>query len=165
VHRLRSLNRVALGTCIIIMCLAVGLGIVSRYVVGRPLLWTDEVARLMLVWLTFVGAAQLFSYQSGHLTLAFVTERLGERTRRWLAFGTSFVELILMLVVAAGALLSIYYNSEAVSSALALPHYVVYGVLPLAALASAFFICHKLAAYARGKTPDLVPPPLESEAI
>ena len=160
-HRLRSLNRVALGTCIIIMCLAVGLGIVSRYVVGRPLLWTDEVARLMLVWLTFVGAAQLFSYQSGHLTLTFLTERLSGRTQRRFAFGTSLVELILMLVVAAGALLSIYYNSEAVTSALALPHYVVYGVLILASLASVFFLACKLLAYARGKQPELVAPPLD----
>jgi TRAP-type C4-dicarboxylate transport system permease small subunit len=165
VQRLRSLNRVALGVCIIVMCAAVSLGIISRYVVGRPLLWTDEVARLMLVWLTFIGAAQLFSYQSGHLTLAFVTERLGGQVRRWLAFATSLVELVLMLVVGAGAVLSIYYNYESVSSALALPHYVVYGVLPLSALVAAFFICRKLLAYARGKEPELAPPPVEGEAI
>lgn len=155
-HTLRQINRVFLGTCMIVMCVAVGLGIVSRYLVGRPLLWTDEVARLTLVWLTFVGAAQLFSYQGGHLSLTFVTERLSARFRWLLACATSVVELVLMLVVGAGGLVSIYFNSEAVTSALALPHYLVYGVIPLASLVAAFFIWRKIVAYGSGKSPDLV---------
>ena len=162
---LRRLNRIVIGSCIIVMCLAVGLGVISRYVVGRPLLWTDEIARLTLVWLTFVGAAQLFSYQTGHLSLTFLTERLGVRTQRYLAFTTNLIELILMLVVGAGALVFINFNAEAVTSALELPVYLVYGLIPLAALVSAFFICRKIVAYARGKAPELVAPAIEQDAI
>jgi TRAP-type transport system small permease protein len=161
VHTLRAVNRVALGVCIIVMCLAVALGVVSRYVVGRPLLWTDEVARLALVWLTFIGAAQLFTYQGGHLSLTLLTDRLGPTARRWLGVVANALELILMLVVAVGAGLSIYYNSEAVTSALAIPHYVVYGVLIFASLVSALFVWRKLFAYARGREPELVAAPVE----
>lgn len=160
-HTLRAVNRVALGTCIIVMCLAVALGVVSRYVVGRPLLWTDEVARLALVWLTFIGASQLFTYEAGHLSLTMLTDNLGPVARRWLALVAGLVELVLMLVVATGAALSIYYNFESVTSALALPHYVVYGVLILASLASVYFLARRVLAHARGAKPGLVAAPLD----
>jgi TRAP-type C4-dicarboxylate transport system permease small subunit len=160
---MRNLNRIVIGTCMIVMCLSVGLGVVSRYFVGRPLLWTDEIARLALVWLTFVGGAQLFSYQHGHLSLTFLTDRLSARAQRYLGCATNVIELVLMLVVTAGSLVFINLNAEAVTSALELPVYLVYGLIPLTSLVSVFFIGRKILAYAGGKSPDLAAAPSERE--
>ena len=157
-HTLRRVNRIILGCCIIVMSVAVGLGVISRYIFGQPLLWTDEIARAGMVWLTFVGAAQLFSYENGHLKLTFLTDRLAPAVQRLLAIVANLVELVLVLVVGVGTLVFIYFNSDAVTSALELPVYVIYGIIPLTTMIAAFFVVTKLVAYFAGKTPDLVAP-------
>lgn len=154
-HTLRRVNRIILGCCIIVMSVAVGLGVISRYIFGQPLLWTDEIARAGMVWLTFVGAAQLFSYENGHLKLTFLTDRLAPAVQRLLAIVANLVELVLVLVVGVGTLVFIYFNSDAVTSALELPVYVIYGIIPLTTMIAAFFVVGKLIAYFAGKTPDL----------
>jgi len=41
------------------MAVVVNLQIVARYLFDSPFIWCEEVARLILVWLTFVAAAAL----------------------------------------------------------------------------------------------------------
>jgi TRAP-type C4-dicarboxylate transport system permease small subunit len=51
-----------LGTAgLIIMTLCVLLGIAFRWH-GTPLLWTEEVAKWMMVWITFAGASYSFKH-------------------------------------------------------------------------------------------------------
>lgn len=51
-----------------IMCGSVVLQIVSRYVFNSPLSWTEEIARLCMVWMTFLGGAYLISMtKNGHI--------------------------------------------------------------------------------------------------
>ena len=40
-----------------VMVIAVVVEVVARYVFHRPLLWTEEVAKLAFTWLAFLGAA------------------------------------------------------------------------------------------------------------
>ena len=35
-------------------------GVVFRYVLNNPLYWAEEAARLLLIWLSFAGAALAF---------------------------------------------------------------------------------------------------------
>ena len=41
------------------MAAVVNLQIVARYVFDKPFIWPEEVSRLILVWIAFVGAAAL----------------------------------------------------------------------------------------------------------
>jgi TRAP-type C4-dicarboxylate transport system permease small subunit len=43
-----------------VMTLTILIQVSFRYVLSNPLDWTEEVARLMLVWLTFSGATLIF---------------------------------------------------------------------------------------------------------
>jgi len=38
------------------MGIVINLQVFFRYLVGRPFMWSEEVARLLLVWLTFIAA-------------------------------------------------------------------------------------------------------------
>ena len=42
-----------------IMAIVVNMEIFGRYLFGRPFLWTEEVTRLLLVWLTFIAVPAL----------------------------------------------------------------------------------------------------------
>jgi TRAP-type C4-dicarboxylate transport system permease small subunit len=61
----------------------VTLGIVFR-AIGRSLSWYDEVASVMLAWLTFYGSA-LASVKRAHISCPEVVEQASPRVRRALA--------------------------------------------------------------------------------
>jgi len=123
------------------MTASVALGVIFRYGLNRPLLWSDEVASSSLAWMTFIGAAMLYSQRNGHLSLTFLTDRLSPKTRRVVRTMADVVELILLAVILVGGIVFMHYNGEAVTSALELPVYAVYSVVPVTAfLAIAFLI-------------------------
>lgn len=46
----------------------VSLQVAGRYAITEPLVWTDEMARLSLVWMTFVGASYVMAHGE-HITI------------------------------------------------------------------------------------------------
>lgn len=44
---------------VLAMAIVVNLQVVARYVFDKPFIWPEEVSRLILVWMAFVGAAAL----------------------------------------------------------------------------------------------------------
>lgn len=55
--------------------------IVSRTLLDSPPVWTEEIARLTMVWLTFVSAG-VVAGKGAHITITAVTDRLGKRVSR-----------------------------------------------------------------------------------
>lgn len=58
-----------------LMVLVVALGVFFRYALGAALVWYDEFASYLLVWLTFYGAV-VASYRRRHIGLEVLVERL-----------------------------------------------------------------------------------------
>ncbi|MCR4424923.1 MAG: TRAP transporter small permease [Firmicutes bacterium] len=81
----------------IIMVSVVTLQIVMRYVVGKPLMWSEELARLSYAWFSYLGVALATSEQS-HLRVSFFADKAPARVRRAL---TLFSQVIILLFCAA----------------------------------------------------------------
>lgn len=67
----------------VLLAAEVVLGVVMR-AVGRPLVWYDEMASVLLAWLTFYGSA-LASARRAHIGCPELVDQLQPRTRRILA--------------------------------------------------------------------------------
>lgn len=65
----------------VVLCADVFLGVFSRYVIGRTFTWYDEIARLLFVWIVFLGAA-VGVRRTAHFRLHLVIDRLGPTGRR-----------------------------------------------------------------------------------
>jgi len=55
----RALGNIVEAVLLVMMvalCVDVFLGVFSRYVLARTFTWYDEIARLLFVWITFLGA-------------------------------------------------------------------------------------------------------------
>jgi len=63
------------------MVLVVALGVLFRYAFGAALVWYDEFASYLLVWLTFYGAV-VASYRRRHIGLEVLVERLPSGWKR-----------------------------------------------------------------------------------
>lgn len=56
-------------------------GVVFRYVLNNPLYWTEEAARLLLIWLSFAGAALAFQ-RNQHLSMDVLMRLIPDTLRR-----------------------------------------------------------------------------------
>jgi TRAP-type transport system small permease protein len=72
----------------VVLCVDVFLGVFSRYVLVRTFTWYDEIARLLFVWIVFLGAA-VGVKRSAHFRLHLVVDRFPPALQRVAAvFGT-----------------------------------------------------------------------------
>ncbi len=57
------------------MVILIFVQIISRELVGNSFPWTEEVARYLMIWITFLGASFAFQY-GGHIGIDFVKMKL-----------------------------------------------------------------------------------------
>jgi len=90
-----------MAACLAVMAVAVFVNVVLRYGFGSGIAASEELSRLLFVWMVFIGAAA--AYPAGE-HMAF-TSLAGLLARKPLAFGL-LTALIRLLVVAACAMLA-----------------------------------------------------------
>ena len=75
-------------------------GVIARYVVHVPLVWTDELATILFLWLSMLGAV-IALRRGEHMRMTALVDRVGPGARRFLdvfAITSSLVFLVLILV-------------------------------------------------------------------
>jgi len=74
-------------------------GVVSRYVLDDPLVWVDELASLLFLWLAMLGS--VIALQRGeHMRLTAIVQRLPPGGQRWAeALAVGVVALFLAIVL------------------------------------------------------------------
>jgi len=82
--------RITTSLVFIALVLDVLLGVLTRYVLGNQLSWTEELATFLLVWLTFLGAAMAYRDKAHILTSQF-----DQRIQRWSSLSTTLLVLAL----------------------------------------------------------------------
>ena len=85
------------------LCTVVFVGVVYRYVLVSPIPWTEEVARLCLVWVSFVGA-YLAMRRGRHIAMDTIYVLFGPRAR-WIcdAVGLGVLAAFLLVLMWYGA--------------------------------------------------------------
>jgi tripartite ATP-independent transporter DctM subunit len=73
-------------------------GVISRYVVNRPIAGSDEIATLVLVWLTFLGGA-VAQRRRSHPSVSLLVERLDPRVHPYVDAATRLVEVLFFACV------------------------------------------------------------------
>jgi tripartite ATP-independent transporter DctM subunit len=76
------------------------IGVVARYVFHQPVIWSDELASILFLWLAMLGATIALRHNS-HMRLTLFVNRATESTRQWLeaagiAVAAAFVAAILI---------------------------------------------------------------------
>lgn len=100
-QRLQALAHTAMAACLGVMALAVFVNVVLRYGFGSGIAASEELSRLLFVWMVFIGAAA--AYPAGE-HMAF-TSLAGLLVRRPLAFAV-LTAAVRVLVIGASAMLA-----------------------------------------------------------
>lgn len=99
--RFARTSQVLMAGCLGVMAVAVFVNVVLRYGFGSGIAASEELSRLLFVWMVFIGAAA--AYPAGE-HMAF-TSLAGLLAKRPVAFGV-LTAVIRLLVIAASAMLA-----------------------------------------------------------
>ena len=89
---------VLLEVCVAFLVLDVLLGVVSRYVMGSQVPWTEELACLLLVWSSFLGIALAFDSRA-HLGIDLVVNMMDDASRKAAMMFAHIVTIVFTAVV------------------------------------------------------------------
>ena len=120
------------GALMVGLFVEVTLGVAFR-TFGRSLAWYDELASVMLAWLTFYGAA-LASVRRAHIGCPEVVDALPWRVRRMLSIAAQLVVIaFFVLLGGVGASILPILATDSMVSLPWVPMSVVQSVIPISA--------------------------------
>jgi TRAP-type C4-dicarboxylate transport system permease small subunit len=110
--------------------------VASRYLLGHPSSFTDELAGFLLIWVGLLGAAYATG-QKQHLAIDLFSHKLSVKNKRLQATAINILIALFAIIVLIGGganLVYITFHLNQISSALQIPIGYVYLVLPLSGL-------------------------------
>ncbi|HJU24484.1 MAG TPA: TRAP transporter small permease [Casimicrobiaceae bacterium] len=117
----------------IVLFAEVTLGVVFR-AIGQSLIWYDEIASVLLAWLTFYGAA-LGSVRRAHIGCPEVVEQLAWPTRRAVnILAQLLVIAFFVLLGGVGVAIMPVLATDALVSVPEIPMSIVQSVIPISCL-------------------------------
>lgn len=134
-----------LGSALIIIMSAMVLNVLwqvfTRFVIGTPSSFTDELARYLMIWVGILGAA----YAAGkdmHVAIDVLPQKFSKQTQEKLSVTVKMVVILFALaamVVGGGRLVYVTYVLEQLSPALQIPLAYVYLVIPISGLLIVYY--------------------------
>ena len=140
-EKLDQLLRVLIAVFMGLMVINVSWQVFSRYILGDPSSFTDELARYSMIWLGLAGAAYV-SGKNAHLAIDILPEKL---TGKKLLYLKLFIH---MMVIFFGAVIMVWGGGNLVyitqilqqkSATLQIPLSWVYGIIPLSGILVVYY--------------------------
>jgi tripartite ATP-independent transporter DctM subunit len=119
-------------------------GVVARYGLHRPLIWSDELASILFLWLAMLGAAVAFR-RSEHMRMTAVVARAGTAMRAYLDAVATCAALAFLLMIVWPAFDYAYEESFITTPALQIPNIWRAAALPAGVCLMGLFALLRLA--------------------
>jgi TRAP-type C4-dicarboxylate transport system permease small subunit len=118
--------------CVIIMALLVIAQVILRYVFNDPLTWSEEMSRIVFIYLAFIGIGAAYGRRR-HMFIDVIVNALPAGAKRAVRFGVVGVASAFLLAVILITFRSIaeLYRVEIATPALEYPMALVYLVIPV----------------------------------
>src|SRR6266850_2956422 len=126
-------------------------GVVARYGLHRPLIWSDELASILFLWLALLGAAVAFR-RAEHMRMTAVVASAKPAMRAYLDLVATVAALAFLLLIAWPAYEYAYEESYITTPALQISNIWRAAALPVGIALMALFAFLRLARSGNGRT-------------
>ncbi|MBI2371366.1 MAG: TRAP transporter small permease [Deltaproteobacteria bacterium] len=133
---------------LVAMVAVILLQVLTRYLLQRPLSWSEEVGRYLFIWLIFLGSSVCLK-REGHVAVTLLLSWLPEGARRGVLIGGRWLVGAFLVILAVEGLRMLPVVAPQRSPAVQLSMAWVYAAVPFSAL---LMLLHLLAV-------PLPPPP------
>lgn len=132
----RGLNRrVEILVCFMgmLMAVIVAAQVFSRYVLNHSLFWSEELARFLLVWLTFLGASVAY-FHKAHPGVDVLFSRMPALMQRVSSLAVHGASLALFAVMIGYGTWFAWFVRLQIYPATGLPKWIIMGIVPVSGL-------------------------------
>lgn len=137
------LLQASLVAAVVVMLACIVLQVVMRYVVGRSLSWSEELAVLMFAWATLGGLA-LGVREGFHVRLDTILNALPPSGRRWAERAIEALTAIFGAYLAWSGVRFLDFTTGTVSAAIGYPIEILNGLAPIAGALICLFACERM---------------------
>ena len=122
-----------------VMVATVAWQVTSRYVFNSPSIYTDELARFLLMWIGMLGTTYAFGCKA-HLSMDYMHTFLSKETVKIIKMMLPILSIIFVgfVMVWGGTLLTLNTMKQ-LSPVLYIPMGVVYSILPITGVINIFY--------------------------
>lgn len=124
---LERIQEIFVGVMMAGMTIMISLQIIFRYIVLKPISWSEEAARYMMVWAIYVGAA-LAVKRGKHMAVNFFVSKAPPKQRKIIMALSNliFITFCLFMLKQGFMVIGHLLRLGQVSAAIGLPMYFVY---------------------------------------
>jgi TRAP-type C4-dicarboxylate transport system permease small subunit len=101
-----------------------------RYVLNHSLFWSEELARYLLVWLSFLGASVAY-YRKVHPGVDILYRQLPASLRKICLLSVHTVSILLFTTMIYHGSQFAYFVRMQISPALYLPKWIIFSIIPI----------------------------------
>ncbi len=112
------------------MALIVAIQVFSRYVLNHSLFWSEELARYLLVWLTFLGASVAYR-RKAHPSIDVVFVRTSPSVQKLFTILVHLASILLFGIMIFFGFKFSYFVRLQISPALHLPKWIIFSIIPI----------------------------------
>jgi TRAP-type C4-dicarboxylate transport system permease small subunit len=118
-------------TCLATMVLVIFLQVIARYVFNSPLAWPEEIARILMVWMTFLAAP--YAYRHGlFVCLESWVSKFPSRIQNKIDLCIHIVLILLFILFLRESLWMVSRGSVIRASSVNISMGLVFAVMPVA---------------------------------
>lgn len=120
----------------IIMVALAAMGVVlayqvfMRYVVNRPVIWSEELARYLFVWFTYIGASYGVK-RKAHIRLEFLHKQLSNKAQAIINILSNLIMIAVFLYLVPSGIDAVKYQHQLLSSAMGIPLSFIFIAVPI----------------------------------
>ena len=118
-------------------------GIISRVVFNSPFTWTEEAARLVFIWLIFMGISYGTKYDK-HINVTIVLDKMPKKVSVLFTIFWDIVALAIFVWIGFYGVQYIIYMSNSVTSVLRINQGITTSIVAISAILNLIRIIEKL---------------------
>jgi TRAP-type C4-dicarboxylate transport system permease small subunit len=112
------------------MTVVVAVQVFFRYVLNQSLFWSEELARYLLVWLSFLGTSVAYR-RKAHPGIDILQAKMPSALQNIAAYAVHLASLSLFVVMIYFGYRFAYFVRLQISPALYLPKWIVFSIVPI----------------------------------
>lgn len=120
-----------LNVLLLTMVIVVFMQVLFRFALDQPLAWTEELARYLLVWITFLGASFAMA-KKAHIGVDIIVDKLPPVLKNVIAIIASLISLSFFIMIIKESFTLIERTMVQTSPVLGISMGYIYTVIPVA---------------------------------
>ena len=126
-----------------LMAILVAVNVFSRFVLNSSIYWGDELALVLFVWLTFLGAA-VGVREKAHYTFHYFLDRMkGKALKRYMLIGDGLSMIAILILLYYSAYVTLRIEAW-IMPAMEISRSLVYGAAPAGCLFMLYYLIERM---------------------